>query len=153
MNSINIKPIGIIHTEYDGSKQAPIQPVFATNSLVSVAIINRELMEGLDGLDQFTHVILFYWLHKAKSPQLKQKPFLSDKEYGIFAIRSPHRPNPIGMSVVELVKIEENRLYFNHADMFDNSPLLDIKPFVPDMDNRPNAGMGWLKNKIQGFEP
>lgn len=142
MESINIKPIGVIRTQYSDNKSTPIQPFFAKESLLSVATLNEEYIDGLDGLEQFTHIILLYWLHKSKAPKLRQKPFLEDKEYGVFAIRSPHRPNPIGMSVVELVKIEENRIYFYQADMLDNSPLLDIKPFVPDFDNRDNAGMG-----------
>lgn len=149
MKSINIKPIGIIRTQFEDEKNIPIQPFFAKESLLSVATVNEEFAEGLEGLEQFTHIILLYWLHKSKAPKLRQKPFLDDKEYGIFAIRSPHRPNPIGMSVVELVKIEENRIYFYQADMLDNSPLLDIKPFVPDFDNRPNAGMGWLAGKVK----
>ncbi|MDY0076017.1 MAG: tRNA (N6-threonylcarbamoyladenosine(37)-N6)-methyltransferase TrmO [Bacteroidales bacterium] len=149
MESINIKPIGIIRTQYSDRKSTPIQPFFAKGSLLSVATLNEEYIDGLDGLEQFTHIILLYWLHKSKAPKLHQKPFLEDKEYGVFAIRSPHRPNPIGMSVVELVKVEENRVYFYQADMLDNSPLLDIKPFVPDFDNRVNAGMGWLAGKVK----
>jgi len=149
MESINIKPIGVIRTQFEDGKNAPIQPFFAKQGLLSVATVNEEFIDGLDGLEQFTHIILLYWLHKSKAPKLRQKPFLDDKEYGIFAIRSPHRPNPIGMSVVELVKVEENRIYFYQADMLDNSPLLDIKPFVPDFDNRPNAGMGWLAGKVK----
>jgi len=149
MESINIKPIGVIRTQYNDSKSTPIQPFFAKGSLLSVATLNEEYIGGLDGLEQFTHIILLYWLHKSKAPKMRQKPFLEDKEYGVFAIRSPHRPNPIGMSVVELVKIEENRVYFYQADMLDNSPLLDIKPFVPDFDNRANAGMGWLAGKVK----
>ncbi|MCK9451520.1 MAG: tRNA (N6-threonylcarbamoyladenosine(37)-N6)-methyltransferase TrmO [Bacteroidales bacterium] len=150
MESINIKPIGVIRAQYSDSKSTPIQPFFAKGSLLSVATLNEEFIDGLDGLEQFTHIILLYWLHKSRAPKLRQKPFLDEKEYGVFAIRSPHRPNPIGMSVVELVKIEENRVYFYQADMLDNSPLLDIKPFVPDFDNRPNAGMGWLAGKVKG---
>ena len=73
---------------------------------------------------------------------------MDDQEYGIFAIRSPHRPNPIGISIVEIVKIEDHRLYFNHADMLDETPLLDIKPFIPEFDNRLQAGMGWLEGKL-----
>lgn len=149
MENINIKPIGVIRTQYKNSKDTPIQPFFAKESLLSVATVNQEFIDGLDGLEQFTHIILLYWLHKSKAAKLRQKPFLDDKEYGVFAIRSPHRPNPIGMSVVELVKIEENRIYFYQADMLDNSPLLDIKPFVPDIDNRPDAGMGWLAGKLK----
>jgi tRNA-Thr(GGU) m(6)t(6)A37 methyltransferase TsaA len=145
---MEIHPIGVIRTQYTDPKGTPIQPAFAENSLLAVAELNENYSAGLEGLEKFTHAFLVFWFHQSHAPKLKQKPFLDDQEYGVFAIRSPHRPNPIGISVVEIVKIEKHRLYFNHADMLDETPLLDIKPFVPDFDNRPEAGMGWLDGKL-----
>jgi len=134
----------------------PIQASLAQNSMMAVAEINETYLEGLTDLDGFSHIILVYHFHKAHAPALIQKPFLDQESHGIFAIRSPHRPNPIGISVVELVKVEGNRIYFNHADMLDETPLLDIKPFVPAFDHRDAGRCGWLDkvfpNEIQGIE-
>ncbi|MBG0782283.1 MAG: tRNA (N6-threonylcarbamoyladenosine(37)-N6)-methyltransferase TrmO [Bacteroidales bacterium] len=146
---MEIHPIGTIRTQYTEAKGTPIQPAFAETSLLAVAELDETYSAGLEGLEKFSHAILIFWFHQSQTPKLKQKPFLGDREYGVFAIRSPHRPNPIGISVVEIVKIEDHRLYFNHADMLDETPLLDIKPFVPEFDNRPHAGKGWLEGKLE----
>ncbi len=139
----------MIRTQFEDGKKMRLYNQFLPKTACFCSNGQRGIGRRLEGLEQFTHVILLYWLHKAKALKLRQKPFLDDKEYGIFAIRSPHRPNPIGMSVVELVKVEENRIYFYQADMLDKSPLLDVKPFVPNFDNRPDAGMGWLAGKVK----
>ncbi|HPE42755.1 MAG TPA: tRNA (N6-threonylcarbamoyladenosine(37)-N6)-methyltransferase TrmO [Bacteroidales bacterium] len=144
---MELHAIGIIRTQYTQTKGMPIQPFFAEKSMLAVAELDEAYIAGLEGLEQFSHAILLYHFHQSQPPKLKQKPFLDDKEYGIFAIRSPHRPNPIGMSIVEIVKIEGHRLYFNHADILDETPLIDIKPFVPKFDNRLHASMGWLEEK------
>ncbi len=153
MDEITIKPIGTIRTQYFETLGMPIQAALAQSSVLAVAILDEDFMDGLKDLEQFTHIILVYWFHKARPFQLLQKPFVEDTLRGIFSIRSPHRPNPIGISVVELVKIEKNHLYFNHADMLDGTPLLDIKPFVPALDNRPNAGSGWTEGKFDSTLP
>lgn len=125
-----------------------MQAALAKSSMMSVAVVEEEFMEGLQDLEQFTHIILVYWFHQAKPCQLLQKPSIDDTLRGVFSIRSPHRPNPIGISVVELVKIEKNQIYFNYADMLDGTPLLDIKPFVPALDHRWEAGSGWTEGKF-----
>ncbi len=145
---MEIHPIGTIRTQYTEAKETPIQPAFAENSLLAVAELDEAYSAGRESLEKFTHAIVIFWFHQARKPKLTQKPFMDDQEYGIFAIRSPHRPNPIGISIVEIVKIEDHRLYFNHADMLDETPLLDIKPFIPEFDNRLQAGMGWLEGKL-----
>jgi len=144
---MQIHQIGKIRTQYTETKGMPIQPIFAKKSMLAVAELEQSFTEGLEGLEAFSHILLIYYFHKSGTPKLRQKPFLDDKEHGIFAIRSPHRPNPIGISIVELVKVEGNRVYFNNADMLDETPLIDIKPFVPKFDNRPDATMGWLEGK------
>jgi tRNA (adenine37-N6)-methyltransferase len=148
MNPVTFLPIGVIYTQYTETAGMPIQSALAENSMMAVAEIAPHFIPGLDGLDAFSHIILVYHFHKAGAPQLKQKPFLDDEMHGIFAIRSPHRPNPIGISIVELVKIEGNKIYFNHADMMDGSPLIDIKPFIPVFDHRDEANNGWLEAKF-----
>lgn len=147
MQTITYKPIGIIRTQYLQTGDMPVQPVFARNSMLAMAEIDEEYVEGLTGLEGFSHIMLVYHFHCAGKPEMMQKPFLDDKKHGLFAIRSPHRPNAIGISTVELVRIEKNRVYFNKADMLDQTPLLDIKPFVPQFDNRTQAKAGWLDKK------
>lgn len=146
MDSIKYIPIGTIHTQYQQTANMPIQAALAQNSLLAVAEIDAPFVEGLTGLEAFSHIILVYHFHKAGPAAMRQKPFLDDQEHGLFAIRSPHRPNPIGISIVEIVRIEDNRVYFNHADMLDGTPLLDIKPFVRVFDHRDEASLGWLEN-------
>ena len=99
---------------------------------------------GLLHLDEFSHAILIYHFHKSEKEEIKSRPFLESAEHGIFAIRSPHRPNNIGFSVVKIKKIIKNRLYFSQVDIFDETPLLDIKPFIKYFDNRDNVKSGWL---------
>jgi tRNA (adenine37-N6)-methyltransferase len=148
MKAVTYHPIGILRTQYTQTGQMPIQAALATNSIMAVAELNETFAEGLTDLEGFSHIILIYHFHKAAAPALMQKPFLDDAEHGVFSIRSPHRPNPIGISVVELVKVEGNKVYFNHADMLDETPLLDIKPFVPAFDHRDASRCGWLEKAI-----
>jgi tRNA-Thr(GGU) m(6)t(6)A37 methyltransferase TsaA len=148
MKPITYHPIGIIRTQYTQTGQMPIQAALAENSMMAVAELNDTFSEGLTDLDGFSHIILVYHFHKAAAPALMQKPFLDDAKHGIFSIRSPHRPNPIGISIVELVKVEGNNVYFNHADMLDETPLLDIKPFVPVFDHRDASRCGWIEHAL-----
>jgi tRNA (adenine37-N6)-methyltransferase len=148
MDSINYEPIGIIRTQYTETLGMPIQAALAQKSVLAVAEISEQFVEGLTDLTAFSHIILIYHFHKSREAPMMQKPFLDDQKHGVFSIRSPRRPNPIGMSVVELIRIEENRLYFNGADMLDETPLLDIKPFVPQFDHRETDRIGWLKGKL-----
>jgi len=142
LNEIKIMPIGIIRTPYKSSDGAPIQSSQSdTPGYVEIAL---EYLEGLRSLDGFSHIILVYWFHRAKPPQMIVKPYLDTESHGLFAIRAPSRPNPIGISVVRLKSIEGTRLNIEGVDMLDMTPLLDIKPFVPEFDNRLNATSGWL---------
>ncbi len=145
---ITYKPIGIIRTQYTETLGMPIQAAMATNSVMAVAVLDEAFVAGLKDLEGFSHIILVYHFHKAGKTAMLQKPFLDDEAHGLFAIRSPHRPNPIGISVVKLIRIEDNRLYFNHSDMLDETPLLDIKPFVPQFDNRETERIGWLQGRV-----
>lgn len=105
--------------------------------------------EGLDSLDSFSHMILLYWFHKAQSPRMKVIPFLDTQERGIFATRAPSRPNPIGLSIVRVLQIKDNTVRFEGADILNDTPLLDIKPFVPEFDNQLEASSGWLAESKQ----
>ena len=107
--------------------------------------IAPEYSDGLKSLDGFSHIILVYWFHRSKQPQMIVKPYLDTESHGLFAIRAPSRPNPIGITIVRLTGIEGTRLTVEGVNMLDMTPLLDIKPFVPEFDNRLNATSGWLE--------
>lgn len=143
MNQIIMHPIGKIHSPYNESKDIPIQGRFKDDVEAWVELKN-EYKKGLKDLDKFSHCILIYYLHKSNKLTIEGKPFLEDKKHGIFAIRSPHRPNHIGFSIVKIQRIQENKLYFTHVDMLNETPLLDIKPYVKYFDSRENAISGWL---------
>ena len=143
MKQIIMHPIGVIHSPYNTSKAIPIQGCFKDDVEACVEL-KDEYVKGLKDLDKFSHVILIYYLHKSNSETIEGKPFLEDDWHGIFAIRSPHRPNHIGFSVVKIKFIQGNKLYFTQVDMIDGTPLLDIKPYVKYFDSREDVESGWL---------
>ncbi|MEA3463226.1 MAG: tRNA (N6-threonylcarbamoyladenosine(37)-N6)-methyltransferase TrmO, partial [Bacteroidota bacterium] len=112
-------------------------------------LINESFVEGLEDLDGFSHICLLYHFHLSHSYSLKVVPFLDDQFRGVFSTRAPKRPNPIGLSVVRLNKIVENRLEIENVDIIDGTPLLDIKPYVPDMDEVDSSRIGWLAKHTQ----
>lgn len=108
-----------------------------------------EFARGLQDLDGFSHIILIYHFHLSKGYSLTVKPFLDDIPRGVFATRAPKRPNSIGMSVVRLVRVEGSTLYIEDVDIVDSTPLLDIKPYVPEFDFRKAERIGWLTGKAK----
>jgi len=146
METINYKPIGIIHTPFNNVEGMPIQPTGA-KGVEGVIEIFPEFADGLKDLDGFSHIILIYHLHLSGNHKLIVKPFMDDKEHGIFATRSPKRPNSIGFSVVKLNRIEGNNIHVENVDMLNETPLLDIKPYIPDVDSVVVEKMGWLEGK------
>ena len=147
MKNITYHPIGKILSPYEKAEGTPIQPSANTAGEGKI-IINEEYIEALLDLDGFSHLILLYHCHKAGKPSLTAKPFMENKEHGIFSIRAPRRPNSIGLSVVELKKIEKNIIYIKDVDILNLTPLLDIKPYVPEFDSRENVKKGWLEKNI-----
>ena len=145
--NIVFKPIGIIHTEFNNKTNVPIQPRFS-NSKGTIEIF-PEFVAGLKDLEKFSHIILIYYFHKSKGYDLEVKPFLDNQKRGVFATCAPRRPNNIGVSIVELEKIENNILHVNKVDIIDNTPLLDIKPYIKDFDIKANLKQGWIKGKIK----
>jgi tRNA-Thr(GGU) m(6)t(6)A37 methyltransferase TsaA len=111
--------------------------------------LKKEYVKGLKDLEMFSHCILLYYFHKSKKVTIQGKPFLEDTNHGIFAIRSPHRPNHIGFSVVKIQRIERNRLFFTQVDMIDGTPLVDIKPYVKYFDSREDVISGWLEKHFK----
>lgn len=148
MKKIKLQPIGIIETPYDMAQQMPIQGRFDA-SAVGCCILSSEFEKGLIDLEHFSHAILIYQFHKATKEEIIASPFLENEPHGIFAIRSPNRPNRIGLSIVKIKEISGNKLFFTEVDMLNGSPLLDIKPFVKHFDNRENVISGWLDKHFE----
>jgi len=140
---ILFSPIGYLVTPFKNPGQMPIQPC-SRISQPGYAVIEKRFENGLKDLKTFSHVILIYYFHRQTKTELLVRPFLDKAEKGIFATRAPARPNAIGMSVVKLIRIAGNRLHFSNLDMLDGTPLLDIKPFVPEFDIPVNPTSGWL---------
>lgn len=145
-NSVELTIIGRISTPHKSIKNIPVQPVGGTN-YTGIVELRPEFSEGLRSLESFSHMILLFHLHEIKGHSLIVKPFMDDKEHGIFATRSPKRPSPIGLSTVKIIKVEGAKVYFEGADMLDGTPLIDIKPFFNKVDNHPSAVSGWLEDK------
>jgi tRNA-Thr(GGU) m(6)t(6)A37 methyltransferase TsaA len=143
LNKISFTPIGIIHSPFSELEGMPIQPSGA-QGIKGHILMNENYLGGLADLDGFSHIWLLYHLHLSNSFNLKVVPFLDDQLRGVFSTRAPNRPNSIGLSVVKLNKIIVNRLDIENVDIIDGSPLLDIKPYVPDMDEVDCSGIGWL---------
>jgi len=135
--------IGKIYSPYKKSKEIPIQGRFK-DDVEAFIELKEEYVKGLKDLDKFSHCILIYYFHKSNKETIEGKPFLEDEKHGIFAIRSPHRPNHIGFSVVKIKRIKGNKIYFTQVDMIDGTPLLDIKPYVKYFDSREDVISGWL---------
>ena len=143
MKQIAMQPIGVIHSPYKEIKGIPIQGTF-DDSVEACVELESDYTAGLKDLDGFSHAILVYVFHKSQREETEGRPFLEEDKHGIFAIRSPHRPNHIGLSVVKIKNIEANRMYFTEVDVLDGTPLLDIKPYVKYFDSRDDAVSGWL---------
>jgi len=146
------KPIGIIKTPFHDLSGMPIQPA-AADGVEGTVILDPIYKEGLRDLEGFSHLILLYHFHQAGQGQLLVKPFLDDKKHGVFATRAPRRPNGIGLSIVKLLEIVENSIQIQNVDILNDTPLLDIKPYIPEFDHPEVERIGWLegsRNKIRG---
>ncbi len=143
--TITYQSIGTIRTPFKKTEGMPIQPSGAKGVKGKIELRN-EFIEGLLDLEGFSHIILLYHFHKSEGYSLKVIPFLDDKTHGLFTTRAPRRPNSIGMSIVKLTGIVENILEIENVDMLDGTPLLDIKPYIPDFDFVNVEKTGWHAN-------
>jgi tRNA-Thr(GGU) m(6)t(6)A37 methyltransferase TsaA len=144
---IACRAIGIIYSPFTEPIDTPIQPSAALEAIGRVEIF-EEYQEGLADLEGFSHIILLYHFHLIKGVRLTVEPFLEKARHGVFATRAPARPNRIGLSVVELTARERNVLHIKNVDILDGTPLLDIKPFVPEFDSRSPVRLGWLERNV-----
>ena len=144
------RPIGIIRTPFLDAEGMPIQATAAVGVPGRIEL-DAEFLEGLADLDGFSHLILVYHLHRVRAARLTVTPFLDDRPHGIFATRSPARPNPIGLSTVRLIAITGSTIEVEDVDMVDGTPLLDIKPYVPAFDERHDVRVGWFAERLGGL--
>ncbi len=141
--NIIYKSIGVIHSPFTKLEGMPIQPTGAKGIQGTVDIF-PEFQKGLNDIEGFSHIILLYHLHRSEGFNLVVTPFLDDQPRGLFATRAPKRPNSIGLSVVKLLKREENILHIENVDILDGTPLLDIKPYIPVFEPDEEIQVGWL---------
>jgi tRNA-Thr(GGU) m(6)t(6)A37 methyltransferase TsaA len=140
-----MRPIGVIHTPFYALDQVPIQA--SRSSSQGQVEVFREFVDGLEDLAEFSHLYLLYVFHRSAGSALRVQPFLDDQLRGVFATRHPSRPNPIGLSVVELCGRRDNVLDVARIDVLDGTPLLDIKPYVPEFDQPVNVKTGWYQRR------
>jgi len=151
VNNIIFHEIGIIHSPFNELQGMPIQPRSGKGINGHIEVYD-EYKDGLKDLGGFSHIILIFHLHKSETYNLRVVPFLDTEKRGVFATRAPKRPNPIGISVVELVSIADNIIHIKNLDILDQTPLLDIKPYVPEFDNTENIKIGWLEKARANME-
>lgn len=141
---ITMEPIGVIHTPFLSREGMPIQPAGAAGVRGTVEIFEA-FREGLMDLDGFSHILLLYVFHRSEGYTLRVVPFMDTVARGLFATRAPRRPNPIGLSVVRLDDVKDGTLHVSNVDMLDGTPLLDIKPYVPEFDATCDVRTGWIE--------
>jgi len=141
---MQFQPIGFVHTPFTDLTGMPIQPA-GGKGIRGTVEIHPEYRAGLEDLDGFSHIILLYHFHKSDGHKLRVKPFMDSVERGLFATRAPRRPNAIGLSIVKLNRIEDCVLHVENLDMLDGTPVLDIKPYVPEFDGQVDVRTGWLE--------
>lgn len=151
-SSLLLRPIGVIRTPWRTCEETPIQGAFAPEA-VGTVVVEPQFAEGLTDLDGFSHLYLLYWFDRSGEARMVRRPFLDDSPHGIFAMRHPARPNPIGLTIVRLHRRRGRVLRVSGVDVLDQTPLLDIKPYVPRWDSFPDAAAGWLQVRPEGPKP
>jgi len=145
-NKFKIEQIGIIHSPYKTKDECPIQGQLKPEGKGQIELFSQ-YEEGLETIETFSHIMLFYIFDQAREIKLSRPTFLDDSPHGVFASRHPCRPNSIGISIVKLEKKNKNILEVSGIDILDNSPLVDIKPYIPKFDYFKSANNGWAANK------
>ena len=145
-HDLELSPIGIIRSPYKDRVGAPYQGY--RSKRISRIEVFKEFEEGLRDIEGFSHIIVIYWFHKSQGYHLLVKTPWDDIPHGLFTTRSPRRPCPLALTVVELIARERNVLKVRGLDAIDGSPLLDIKPYVAAVDERSTVKSGWLEGKL-----
>ena len=144
---LELKPIGLIHSPYRVREQAPYQGC-ESDEVCQIEVF-KEYEQGLTDIDGFSHLIVIYWFHRSVGYSILVRTPWDAGQHGVFTTRSPNRPNPLGVSVVTLVARDGNVLKVKGLDAIDGTPVLDIKPYVPQMDQRDDVRIGWLEDKLK----
>ena len=147
--TIQYTPIGIIHSPFKKLDNMPIQPKGAQGAVGKIKMF-EEYVAALKDLDGFSHIQLLYHFHRSREWKCEVIPFLDTVPHGLFATRAPKRPNPIGLSVVKLLKIKGRYLHIEGIDVLNSTPLLDIKPYIPIFDQPEKVRIGWLEGNDEG---
>jgi len=142
------KAIGTIRSPYHSKQGMPIQGVFEPEG-EGVVEVFEPYVPGLQDLEGFSHLILIYVFHLSEGYELLCRPYMEEKLHGVFSTRAPRRPNPVGFSVVKLLRREGSILHISQVDVINGTPLLDIKPYVPRFDERPSAQVGWMEGTFR----
>lgn len=144
-----LKNIGIIRTPFQNKNEAPKQGAFDPESEGTIELF-EDYKEGLKDLEKFSHAILIFYFHEINEIKLTGIPPMDTEERGIFAIRGPQRPNHLGLTIVRIKEIKGTQIFVTGVDMLDKTPLLDIKPYIMELDSRNDAGSGWVKDLMGG---
>ena len=144
MRSIKIEPIGIIHSSYKKIEDIPGQG-YKRENIEAIIEIDEKYRSGMKDIEGFSHLIVLFYFHKSKQTHMRGHPSWEDKEHGVFAIRSPHRPNHIGMTVIKVKEVRDNKIVFTNVDMLDETPVIDIKPYVGEFEKIKEPKFGWLE--------
>ncbi|MBL6974382.1 MAG: tRNA (N6-threonylcarbamoyladenosine(37)-N6)-methyltransferase TrmO [Deltaproteobacteria bacterium] len=142
-DDFRIRRIGILRTPWTRQEGTPIQGHMAPEA-EGVVEMDPEYTAGLADVDGFSHLVLLYWLHRSEGFELRIQPYLDGRKRGVFSTRAPRRPNPIGLTVVRLLEVDGPRIRVSGVDMLDGTPLIDIKPFIPDLVPSGSVSCGWL---------
>lgn len=151
MDKVVYVPIGVVRSPFKTMEGTPIQPIGAKGVRGQIELC-EEFIAGVKDLDGFSYIILIYHFHHAKGFDLEVIPFLDSEHRGVFATRGPKRPNPIGISVVKLLRVDGRCLTIEDVDVLDGTPLLDVKPYVPHFDSRQTGEIGWLSGRVRNAE-
>jgi len=144
---LTLTPIGILHTPFPDRVSTPRQPHAAGGAEGRIELFpGRGLEHAVMDLEEWEYIWVLFWFHLNNHWRPKVLPPRSEKRRGVLGTRSPHRPNPIGLSLVRLVSVEGLTLRVRDVDMIDGSPVFDIKPYLPYAEARPNARTGWVQN-------
>lgn len=144
--SFPMQAIGVVHSTHADKFSTPRQPFVTDNAPGSIELFSGHNFEdAVVDLESFTHIWILFVFDQNKTWHPKvMPPHGSENKRGVFATRSPHRPNPIGMSVVRLLSVQGLTLRVEGIDMLEGTPVLDIKPYIPMADSVPEANKGWL---------
>lgn len=154
MPDLVLRPIGVVHSPFSERLQAPRQPAAALGIEGRIELFAGTGIEhALEDLESFRHIWVLFWFHRNHGFRPKVLPPRSQERRGVFATRSPYRPNPIGLSALELLKIEGRILYVRNLDILDQTPVLDLKPYVPYTDAIADTSSGWLEQATQPADP